>query len=262
MFTMKHIKSTLAISVLLWASGPAVLAGTEPGTGIWGTAHDFTGNNAHVPIDGVTEVGLCSICHTPHSALSTKLLWNQTLTTATFNWGATLTTGGTTLPNSAHLGPSTKCLSCHDGTVAVGDVAMFNGQRQAFPTGSTIIMRFGRGGNGVGYRGDMSGVHPIGVPYPLNNTTGTYNGLTTGNEVILAEFIGNPHSPRTSSVKLYSDDGNGVITPGAAAGVSGVECTTCHDPHNKEAQDQFFVRGKLSGSSAASGYICMQCHIK
>lgn len=261
---MKTFKQSIAVTLVLLAASPIALGGgfAMPGTGIYGTEHDFTGNVSHAPLDGVTELGLCSICHTPHSAYTTKLLWNQTLTTATFTWGAVTTTGGTTLPNSAHLGPSTKCLSCHDGTVGVGDVAMFHGKRQVFPTGESSILRMGKSGNGVGYKGDMSAVHPIGVPYPLNNATGTYNGMTTGNEVILAEFISNPHSPNTGAVKLYNDDGSGNITPGAVAGASGIECTTCHDPHNKQVQDEFFVRGKLAGSSAASGYICMQCHIK
>jgi hypothetical protein len=256
---MKSIEIALALTFLAFAPG-LVLAQQPPGSGIYGTKHDFTAySGQHQPISGV-EVGLCSICHTPHSALTTKLLWNQRLTTAHFNWGDTTTTiGGTVLPNSAHLGPSTKCLSCHDGTVAVGDVVMYKGKTNGT---DTLIMRMARGGNSVGYRGDMSGVHPIGIPYPLENKVATYNGVTTGNETILAEFKANPHSPRNKAVKLYNDDGGGVISPGAISGASGVECSTCHDPHNKEAQDEFFLRGKLGGSSATDGYICTQCHVK
>jgi len=259
---MKTLRSAILTGsmalIATWAQGGVQM---PPGSGLYGTAHDFTANSGqHQPISGV-EVGLCSICHTPHSAITTKLLWNHRLTTATFSWGlgVATTTGGTTLPNSANLGPSTKCLSCHDGTVAVGDVVMYKGKTDG---ADTLIMRMGRGGNGVGYRGDMTGVHPIAVPYPLNNQVGTYNGMTSGNELAFAEFVANPDAPNTNRVKLYKDDGNGVISAGTSDGTSGIECSTCHDVHNKQAQDYFFLRGKLAGSESADGYICVQCHIK
>ena len=235
------------------------IAGTNPGTGIYGTVHDFSGTGFINP--AVAEVGLCTICHTPHKAQTTSLLWNQKLTTAVFNWGDTQTYGGTPLPSSAHLGPSTKCLSCHDGTVAVGDVSLFNKQTSGTAAG-TIMIKIGQGSMySIGYKGNMTGNHPIAIPYPLNSTPSTYNGITTGSAVILNEFVANPHSPATS-VKLYNDDGHGVITTGPAAGASGIECTTCHDPHNKQAQDKYFVRGRIQGSSVADGYICLKCHIK
>lgn len=252
-------QAAVATALALSAATASALIQMPPGSGLWGTAHDFTANSGqHQPISGV-EVGLCSICHTPHSAITTKLLWNQRLTTARFDWGIATTTGGTTLPNSANLGPSTKCLSCHDGTVAVGDVVMYKGKTDGQ---DTLIMRMGKNGNGVGYKGDMTGVHPIGVPYPLENQLGTYNGMTSGNELAFAEFVANPDAPNDNRVKLYKDDGNGIISAGTVTGASGVECSTCHDVHNKQAQDFFFLRGKLAGSDSTDGYICVQCHIK
>lgn len=255
--SIKLLASCLLLaSALVYAAGPK----PTPGAGLYGTAHDFTGNGWHNTMS--TNVGLCSICHTPHSAISTSLLWNQKLTTATFTWGdATQTSGGTTLPSSAHLGPSTKCLSCHDGTVAVGDVALFNQLSGAIPAG-TYVLRLGASGFGVGHNGDMSGVHPIAVPYPYNNAVSTYNTITTGAAVNLSEFVANPHAPTANSVKLYSDDGTGKISTGPTSSKTGIECTSCHDPHNKQVQDDVFLRGKLAGSTKADGYLCLQCHIK
>jgi len=239
-----------------------------PGSGMLGTSHDFTVEGQHSTLSGM-QIGLCSICHTPHSAISTQLLWNQKLTTATYTWGdATTTVGGTTLPNSAKLGPSTKCLSCHDGTVAVGETANYKGSVNGgavmvggYPLPGTLIMRMGAGGNGIGHDGKMTGNHPIAVPYPLNGAAGTYNGINTGSKVLLDEFVANPHSP-ANGIKLYNDDGNGKISGGTSAGKTGIECTSCHDPHNKAAVDDLFLRGKMAGSTRADGYICLQCHIK
>jgi hypothetical protein len=249
----------IIITAYLAVVPASALATTPVGAGIYGTAHDFSGTGFLTPISAV--VGLCTICHTPHKAFSTSLLWNQKLTTATFNWGTTQTTGGTNLPNSAHLGPSTKCLSCHDGTVAVGDVALFN-KATGLAAGAAVT-KIGKGSPiSIGYKGDMTGIHPIAVPYPLNTAPSTYNGMSTGGMVTLNDFVANPHAPATKSVKLYSDNGSGDITVGPTAGAAGIECTSCHDPHNKQVQDIFFLRGKINGSDVAGGYICVQCHIK
>lgn len=261
----------LLVPVLLLSAG-AVLANVSPGTGMYGSKHDFSGNGYMVPISGL-QVGLCSICHTPHSAISTKLLWNQKLTTATFSWGDTAeTSGGTVLPSSARQGPSTKCLSCHDGSVAVGDTAAFYGMIGGkWAPGDTVgwgtlAGRLSGGGvygvgpvtNGVS---NMTGNHPIAVPYPLNAAPGTYNNVTTGARVKLDSYVANPNAP-AHGIKLYSDDGNNKINPGTVPGKSGIECTSCHDPHNKSTVDFPLLRGKNIGSSKADGYLCLQCHIK
>lgn len=256
------VRTIAALALVLVTAG--VSAVSLPGSGMYGTRHDFSGTGFLVPFSGIA-VGLCTICHTPHSALTTQLLWNQKLTTATFTWGdVTQTTGGTTLPSSARLGPSTKCLSCHDGTVSVGDTAVYMGSvggvSDTYPTG-TVVSRMGRGGFGIGYRGNMSGNHPIAVPYPLNTAGGSYNGIATGNTVNLNEFVANPDAP-AHGIKLYSDDGSGKVNAGTLAGKTGIECTSCHDPHNKAAVDMPFLRGKIRGSTVADGYICVQCHIK
>lgn len=249
----------LLVSWSAWSVRPPV------GAGIYGTPHDFTGSGFETSF---ATVGLCTICHTPHSAFSTALLWNQRLTTATFTWGdVTQTTGGTTLPSSAHLGPSTKCLSCHDGTVAIGDTSVFSnapgGRTADNPIFGTYVTKMGAGNvDSIGYRGDMKGNHPIAVPYPLNGVTSTYNGIATGSSVSLSDFVANPHAPTAKSIKLYTDDGSGKVNAGTVVAKTGIECTSCHDPHNKQVQDKLFLRGKIAGSTAASGYICLQCHIK
>jgi hypothetical protein len=69
--------------------------------------------------------------------------------------------------------------------------------------------------------------------------------------------------PSLAGVRLFNDDGTGNIVAGAAAGRSGMECTSCHDVHNgAKAVDVMLLRGKLVGSDQASGYICTQCHKK
>ncbi|NCP41705.1 MAG: hypothetical protein GW848_14630 [Rhodoferax sp.] len=259
----KWIRLTSTLALVLVSATVLAAGKPAPGAGMRGSAHDWSGTGALVPISGL-QVGLCSICHTPHSAISTQLLWNQKLSTATYTWGdATETTGGTPLPSSANMGPSTKCLSCHDGTVAVGDTAAYNGSVggvDATHTFGTVVTRIAQNGvYGIGGGTDsMKGNHPIGIPYPLNGATGIYNGITVGSQVDHTSFVAMPAAP----IKLYNDNGSGKISDGAVAGKAGIECTSCHDPHNKATTDEFFLRGKNHGSSLADGYICLQCHIK
>jgi len=207
----------------VWAVDPPL-----PGAGMRYTKHDFTPDGWWSP-SGDVVVGLCSICHTPHSAITQKLLWNQKLTTQTFTWsGLAKTEAGTALPNFAHTGASTYCLSCHDGSVTMGDVAMYKG-KSGWMDAQTGMGKMGAANVNRVNLGANSGAHPIAVPYPLNNQPGTYNSITSGDQTVLAEFMPNPHSPTTGAVKLYNVDGDGVIRAGAVQGASGIECTSCHD---------------------------------
>jgi len=267
---MKTVLKSSLIVLAIMASGVAMAS--KGGAGIVGTRHDFaTRSNflgAQVTNPGVAnQVGLCSFCHTPHSALSTKLLWNQKITTNNFTWDAVDTSGGTNYVAPAITGPSIKCLSCHDGSVAAGDTAVFAGRAggigaagDASGTGTIVTQLSKRGIYGIGGDGKLGGNHPVSMPYPVNNAKSTYNGSTTGDVVTLTEYVANPHDP-AHGVKLYTDT-NGSISSGATTGLSGIECTSCHDPHNKQTTDDFFLRGKLTGSTKASGYLCLQCHIK
>jgi hypothetical protein len=262
---MKHLLWIFLIAPLFLP--PVVLAQTAPGGGLEGTEHDFTEHNPSNPTPGsnTVDVGLCTFCHTPHRAYTTRLLWNHTLSAAAYTWNdATETTGGTPLPSfdATWQGVSKNCLSCHDGTVALGDVAWF---AAAPRTGVDAILDHqhddpndpGRIAAGAA-AGNMNGNHPVAFPYPLGNAISTYNSVTTGTNVITAEFIADPTS---SGIRLFTDDGAGVIVAGTAAGQTGIECSSCHDPHNgSTVQGEYFLRGELEGSGP--NYICLKCHDK
>lgn len=276
---MKRMMKTLAIVAALALPGAAMAA--TAGSGIAGTDHDFTANYLSTQTDGAgnwvttaNNVGLCSYCHTPHSAQSTALLWNHKLSANTFTWDDAKTSGGTgyaSLNGATYKGPTVKCLSCHDGSVAIGDVSLYKETKGSvfnnYKVGTPVLSSTGTSTAPniiklIGSGGALGGNHPVGMPYPFNQAASTYNGQTTGNRVPLDEFVANPVNQNTTHVKLYNDDGTGKITAGANGAATGIECTSCHDPHNKQAVDTLLLRGKIAGSAAADGYICLQCHIK
>jgi hypothetical protein len=217
-----------------------------------------TGKQAVVRV----QIGQCTKCHTPHQAKSTNLLWNHTLQTTGYSWNVPATTAGTTyatFKGDTYKGPTTKCLSCHDGAISSTDGMWFNramtaGAKYLAPAGS-----FNTGHEVATAAGDMSGTHPVAMPYPLGNAGGTYNFTTTGSQATLTDWVADP---TTKGIRLFQDDGTGNIIAGTSAGKTGIECTSCHDVHNgSRTKDQLLLTGKLAGGPV-DGYICTQCHQK
>ena len=206
-------------------------------------------------------IGQCTKCHTPHQAKSVNLLWNHTLNSGTYKWDDPTTTAGTTYASfkgDTYKGPSPKCLSCHDGTMASTDGMWF--QRTARTGVASAYTSVGSGHVVTkGASTNMSGTHPVAMPYPLNNAASTYNLVTTGSDFIVGEWVDNP---KTLGIRMFKDDGTGGITAGTAAGATGIECSSCHDVHNgKNVKDVYLLTGMSTGN-ASNGYICTQCHKK
>ncbi len=249
----KYAVSVLAIACFAIV---ALQAGSAPGTGFQGSKHDFSGRNA-----GPVTTGACTFCHTPHRALQQPLLWNHRLSANTFNWDAgAVTAGGTHYPtiDTTWKGPTKLCLSCHDGSVAIGDIAWFNKQTwSGTPIDSTKhdtdVYNIANSNTG-----SMTGNHPVAFPYPYQRAQNTYNGTQTGAAVFMQDFNPNPTS---LGIRLFNDNA-GDVSAGAVAGSTGIECTSCHGVHNETGivQDSPLLRGTLGGSGG--NYICMKCHTR
>ena len=222
------------------------------------------GNNQQTLSIGV--IGLCTKCHTPHKAKSTNLLWNHTLLHTQYNWDDTQTTAGTNYPTffgDTYKGPTTKCLSCHDGTMSSTDGMWFN--RQSV-TGTMYVPPVGSldSGHEIANKANpnnMSGNHPVAFPYPLNGVSSTYNGTSNGAAIASADWV---KDPTPNGIMLYNQvTAGGAIVRGVNGSVTGMECGSCHDVHNgSRAVGTMLLTGQLTGATQASGYICLQCHIK
>jgi hypothetical protein len=215
---------------------------------------------------GTTKVtiGQCTKCHTPHQAKSTSLLWNHTLQSITYKWDDPATTAGTayaTFKGDTYKGPTTKCLSCHDGLLSSTDGMWFN---RANTSGSKYVAAPGtlNTGHEVAEGTSMNKTHPVAMPYPVNGVSNTYNFVKNGAAIEPTEWVADPMA--TNKIKLYNDDGAGNMVTGVVPGKSGMECSSCHDVHNgARTKDVLLLTGQLSGSNRApGGYICTQCHLK
>lgn len=249
------MKPSRVVVLAVLALGSTAMAQT-----ISTTKHNFQlqTNNVRVA-PGQAEDGLCVFCHTPHKGQSSLLLWNHQMSAANYTWadvaaGGGRTTGGTSYPTNLRTwtGSTAKCLSCHDGTVSIGSLYWADATANINITmAGPDVNASGQLSNATyiiprGAGGDLSGNHPVGVPYPYQNAASTYNGITSGPDVKLAEWVATP-----TGVKIFGTGGGGA----PAAGSAGIECASCHDPHG--TPNRYFLRVTTSSSQ-----LCLSCHQK
>ena len=107
-------------------------------------------------IKATSETQICVFCHTPHSAAPSAPLWNRR------------SPGGTYTPYSSSTaiaspgqptGASILCLSCHDGTIALGEI--LSSSTRISMAGGVTTMPTGPGRLGT----DLSDDHPISFAY-------------------------------------------------------------------------------------------------
>jgi predicted CXXCH cytochrome family protein len=166
---------------------------------IGNTLHNFTPSGPGT-IKNTSDVGLCVYCHAPHRAGQTRALWNRNLSAAAYD----PYTSSTLRANVGQpTGSSRLCLSCHDGTIALGNVLHAPGQ-----VVDPIAPLQGRARLGT----DLFDDHPVSFVY----------------DDALAAANGELNSPAvlTGAIRL---DRNGEL-----------QCTTCHDPH-QDANPKFLV---------------------
>jgi predicted CXXCH cytochrome family protein len=198
-----------------------------------GSPHNFSGQawNPGVSSGTVYVSGnqICQPCHTPHGANITVLeapLWNHTLANPVgyqMYTGLSLGTfaAGVTAPD----GTSALCLSCHDGSVALG---AFGGQ-----LGSTTLI------GGANLERDLRNDHPISFVYDSLNAGGVWS-LTHQYSTYTSPGV---YTATTKAVSTKLDP-NGKV-----------QCTSCHGAHSNS-------RGYQLGMSNEGSALCLVCHKK
>lgn len=220
---------TRKLGSLIRCIGAVVLmtgAGTVAAGVIAGSAHDFSG------LAGANG-NICLPCHTPHRAnlsVTDAPLWNHALTTQTYVLYSSPTLNATvTQPG----GNSKLCLSCHDGSVAIGNFGTVT-------NATNFISAGGKVGTGTAPSISLKSEHPIGITYDaaLVTADGSLNAITA------AANIGSGAQVR-----------NGTISGNLLFGGK-VECASCHDVHNRFTA----AGGNLLKIAPAS--LCTTCHAK
>jgi len=217
-------KRIVLVAILVMTVPTIAAAGT-----IANTKHDLSPGSTNAVIKSTTQTDSCVFCHIAHNGgpAVSRPLWSHTLTSATLTWGSTgKTVRGTTIPTdmlSTQLAGSRACMSCHDGTVAVGDLSLASKGIDTTVKGGNAPA--GNLNQGINYfaPANMQTNHPLGVSKPA-----TVAGFTAFKTVV-----------STSAVN-YDGLGN-------------VQCDSCHNPHDNTFPPFLKI-------NPAGGAICLTCH--
>ncbi|RMH17353.1 MAG: hypothetical protein D6698_08450 [Gammaproteobacteria bacterium] len=284
---MRRLRNSLLVllgcvmSTQLWAA-----CDPKPGSNVCSdvrnTRHNFSatlvpnlgsGNTRRAKAETVTRV--CVFCHTPHHGtdLPNAPLWNRKLA------GVTYTPTTPYKPyDSGSLDASPKpgdptgrsklCLSCHDGTLALGSVNVFNGQKnppQINMVGSGVTNTDQTIPSGLG--ADTGFTRRLGTDltndHPISFTFDSAQAARDGELV----------DPATSNFVGLRDHSRG-LRPELPLDDNQVECISCHDPHVRDKDDpsknikflrvnRFQQSAPFDGSfSPSRDIICLACHDK
>jgi predicted CXXCH cytochrome family protein len=191
--------------VLLFAS-LLVVDAAQAQTEIARTEHNLTPGGPG-ELKGTRPTGLCVYCHTPHNAAPATPLWNRDLPVVTYQLYTSSTLQATL---NQPTGSSRLCLSCHDGTVALGTL-------RRVPAGEALELGPMQGRRRLGT--DLSDDHPISF---------VYDGELAVRHGELADPATLPSTLRLDARKQ-------------------VQCTTCHDPH-EDRRPMFLRMGNDDGA--------------
>lgn len=174
-------------------------------------------------IKAVSETRVCIFCHSSHNASSEGPLWNHKTTVP----GKFVTYDRTTLSSKPEQpnGATKLCLSCHDGTIAVGAVHSIAdpiNMRNVGGSGEIPTARRSRIGT------DLSGTHPVSVRYSQ------------------------PLAMSSRHLRWPPADPEGIIGPDEGGYV---QCTSCHDPHDDSRSERYPFWRK-----ATFDEVCEACH--
>ena len=187
-------------------AAPAMAAGGK--TGLTGSKHDFGVTGGGPVRSSVTDS--CMFCHAPHNVMGNVTpLWDHQLSTQTYTtYSSTTYNSGAQAPAA---GSSKLCLSCHDGTVAVGLTVSHGSIATTGSLGPAAI--FGT---------NLSSDHPVGM-------------LPVDDGQLVSTLFNIPPSTKDPAVTLSAGR---------------VECGSCHDPHtpnNDATVPKFLARSNSNG---------------
>lgn len=170
-------------------------------------------------VKAASEAQICIFCHAPHNSSPSAPLWNRRDPGATYTPYTSSTAKATA---GQPTGASLTCLSCHDGTIALGE--LLSRTTRVTMVGGVTTMPAGDSNLGT----DLSDDHPISIAYSAALAA------ARGGELV---------DPATLTGKIKLDNRGQM------------QCTSCHDPHDNS-------NGKFMVMPNTASALCIACHTK
>ena len=179
------------------------------------TVHNLsTSGPGEIRSQSVDQV--CAFCHTPHKPKQGPGLWNRRINRESTPYTSSTSRAQPSEPDES----SALCLSCHDGTIALGEMLQ-PPRGRGNSSSDNLRNTYLRGRSGFGT--NLSNHHPIGFKY---------------SEALQSA---NPELVHPSAVDLPMKDDK-------------VQCTACHDPHSSMFPP-FLHKPNLNGELCTSCHI-------
>ena len=185
------------------------------------------------PVRAAGEQEICIFCHTPHNSTAIQPLWNRTLPVSQYQ---VYSSNSLKAKPGQPTGSSKLCLSCHDGTIAIGSV--YSRNQPILMAGGVTTIPPGKANLGTDLRDD----HPISFRYDTE---------LVGKNSKLRNPLALPQS-------IHLDKNQEL------------QCTSCHDPHN-DSRGKFLVLDNTTSALCSSCHVmgttnvanhvnCSACH--
>ena len=166
-------------------------------------------------VRALTETEVCKFCHVPHNAVVPEPLWGHALSRVPSYAVPELRRGRVVVPAPQPDGASRLCLSCHDGTVALGDLGP---RRRVVPMAGA--QRLERGRRGL-HRHRPEWQPPRLVRRPGRRSRGRGHGAGPGLETARPGAVGSAASPSTPRARCSAPR---ATTPTRTATTGRVVC--------------------------------------
>jgi len=176
-------------------------------------------------VKATREERVCIFCHTPHHASPVTPLWSRPTSSTVYD----LYQSSTLIAKPGQpSGASRLCLSCHDGTIALGALYGFDTSTNIIEMAGGITKLPANRPSNLGGTGgkDLANDHPISFPYT--------------NELVQANGQLKPPAELLPQIRLEQ----GFL----------LQCTSCHNPH-RNPYGNFLV---LNNTNSA---LCVSCHL-
>ena len=190
-------------------------------------------------VKAVEEKQICIFCHTPHRGVPGTPLWSRDLSYQEGIQYKMPSRSTLSVKPGQPTGATKLCLSCHDGTIAIGMIRPRKNIIKITDQGKGLLSTEGRFLPGKrGFIGtDLSGSHPVSVRIDDSITMmREARGLSPLKPV--SQMKSDP-----DGVKLDKNDE--------------IQCTTCHDPHDDK---NYITSGIHFWRKARWSDVCIVCH--
>ncbi|MGE5611429.1 MAG: cytochrome c3 family protein [Bacillota bacterium] len=205
-----------------------------------------------------SEQEICIFCHTPHNAAPIQPLWNRNVP---LNAYTVYSSPSLKAAPGQPTGTSKLCLSCHDGTIAVGSV-LSRGQPIAMSGGITTLPP---GASNLGT--DLSDDHPISFRYDSALTARNLK-LKQPTQLPPSIHLDSRQEMQCTSCHdahnntygsfLVMDNSNSQLCnschqQGTTTVVNHTQCNACHTPHTAPSKTYLLKGTTVTGT-------CLACH--